>query len=112
MAALLLTEWEIGQRLADAYLFRASEHYGPEQRIFQFAQSKTDEKVSIPVGDRLAAMLEFILEGGRLSTCSGMRGPLVRGDEPSMGALRRTISRRRNCSPRSVVGRSRQAVGY
>lgn len=66
MAALILMEWEIGQRLTDAYMFRVGEHYLPAEGLFQFEQSKTEEKVAIPVSDRLRGILDHILAPGRL----------------------------------------------
>lgn len=58
MAKLLLMEWEIGQRLTDAYLFRYGEEYDPQRGVFSFAQGKTGSKVTIRVSDRLQAMLD------------------------------------------------------
>lgn len=66
MAALILTEWEIGQRLTDAYLFRAGDEYLAAEGLFQFEQAKTAGKVAIPVSDRLRAILTHILDGGHL----------------------------------------------
>lgn len=66
MAALILTEWEIGQRLTDAYLFRVEHEYLPAEGLFQFAQSKTAERVSIPVSERLRGILDGILTDDRL----------------------------------------------
>lgn len=69
MAALILTEWEIGQRLTDAYLFRFGEHFERQDAppgCFAFDQSKTDEPVTIPVSDRLRAMLLWFKEQGQL----------------------------------------------
>ncbi len=66
MAALILMEWEIGQRLTDAYLFRAGAEYLSAEGLFQFEQSKTDEKVAIPVSDRLRGILDHVLKGGDL----------------------------------------------
>lgn len=62
MAALILMEWEIGQRLTDAYLFRAGAEYLPAEGLFQFEQAKTAAKVSIPVSDRLRAILGHLCE--------------------------------------------------
>lgn len=66
MSALLLMEWEIGQRLTDAYLFRAGAEYLPAEGLFQFEQSKTAEKVAIPVSDRLRGILAHVLSDGDL----------------------------------------------
>lgn len=66
MAALILMEWEIGQRLTDAYLFRVGEQYKPAEGVFSFEQSKTEANVTIPVSDRLRAVLDGILTPERL----------------------------------------------
>lgn len=66
MAALILMEWEIGQRLTDAYLFRAGAEYLPAEGLFQFEQSKTAEPVSIPVSERLRGILGHLLADGDL----------------------------------------------
>lgn len=66
MAALILMQWEIGQRLTDAYLFRRGEHYNAAAGLFEFEQDKTAEKVAIPVSDRLRAILGHLLADGRL----------------------------------------------
>lgn len=63
VAALILTEWEIGQRLTDAILWtRASrpmqQGYHAEEGAFRFSQSKTKGTVAIPVSERLRAVLE------------------------------------------------------
>lgn len=41
LAAIILTEWEIGQRLADTVLFRRGAEYLRDQGVFSFDQSKT-----------------------------------------------------------------------
>lgn len=67
LAALILTEWEIGQRLTDARLFRGirdakggirAAEYDFKSRAFRFWQSKTQSYVTIPVSARLGDMLE------------------------------------------------------
>lgn len=58
MAKLLLMEWEIGQRLTDAYLFRYGEEYDPVRGVFAFRQGKTASKVTVRVSERLQAMLD------------------------------------------------------
>lgn len=60
LAALMLTEWEIGQRLTDTRMFRWGGEYKPEERAFKFWQEKTDSWVTIPVSDALAGLLEAI----------------------------------------------------
>lgn len=60
LAAIILMEWEIGQRLTDAILFRRGAEYRPAEGMFSFSQSKTAENVSIPVSDRLRAVLAHI----------------------------------------------------
>lgn len=71
MAALLYTQWEIGQRLTDCYLFRYGEEYAGGR--FAFEQSKTEERVSFPVSARLQGLLaanrrpgkEYLFEDAR-----------------------------------------------
>lgn len=63
VAALILTLWEIGQRLTDAVLFmRAGRPEAPGyhagEAMFRFRQSKTGEQVAIPISDRLNQVLE------------------------------------------------------
>jgi site-specific recombinase XerD len=60
LAALMLTEWEIGQRLTDTRMFRWGGEYKPEERAFKFWQEKTGNWVTIPVSDALAGLLEAI----------------------------------------------------
>lgn len=57
MEKLLLMEWEIGQRLTDAHLFRYGEEYGLARGVFSFAQGKTGSKVTVRVSNRLQVML-------------------------------------------------------
>ncbi len=66
MAALMLMEWEIGQRLTDAYLFRAGAEYLPAEGLFSFDQEKTGNPVSIPVSDRLRGILDHVSADGQL----------------------------------------------
>lgn len=58
IAALIFMEWEIGQRLTDARLFRRGAEYQPEDGAFRFWQSKTRSYVTIPVSDDLQAVLK------------------------------------------------------
>lgn len=60
IAALIFTEWEIGQRLTDARLFRRGADYVPADGAFRFWQSKTRSYVTIPVSDDLQAVLAAI----------------------------------------------------
>lgn len=64
LAAIILMMWEIGQRLTDAIVFRRGAEYLPAEGLFSFSQSKTAENVSIPVGDRLRAVLAHIKVDG------------------------------------------------
>lgn len=64
LAAIILTEWEIGQRLTDVVLFRRGGEYLPAEGVFSFSQSKTAENVTIPVSDRLRAVLAYIKRDG------------------------------------------------
>lgn len=66
LAAIILTEWEIGQRLTDIVLFRRNAEYLPAEGVFSFDQSKTDQGVAIPVSDRLRAILTHIERPGSL----------------------------------------------
>jgi hypothetical protein len=49
LAALIRTQWEIGQRLTDAILWRVEADFRPVEGVFRFWQSKTGEYVTIPV---------------------------------------------------------------
>lgn len=68
IAAMILTEWEIGQRLTDVLLFRGARDWRPglaaeydvKGRAFRFHQSKTRSYVTIPVSARLGNMLEAV----------------------------------------------------
>lgn len=64
LAAIILTEWEIGQRLTDVVLFRRGADFLPAEGLFSFAQSKTAENVTIPVSDRLRGVLAHIKRDG------------------------------------------------
>lgn len=66
LAAIILMEWEIGQRLTDAIVFRRGAEYKPAEGMFSFSQSKTAENVSIPVSDRLRAVLAHIRRDGSM----------------------------------------------
>lgn len=66
LAAIILTEWEIGQRLTDIVLFRRGAEYLPKEGVFSFEQSKTQQPVAIPVSDRLRAILAMIERPGSL----------------------------------------------
>lgn len=66
LAALILTEWEIGQRLTDVVLFRRGAEYLPAEGVFSFDQSKTGAPVAIPVSDRLRGILADIERPGSL----------------------------------------------
>jgi hypothetical protein len=58
MAALIETEWEIGQRLTDARLFRHGEHFVND--VFRFWQSKTNSYVTVPISRRLCEMINAV----------------------------------------------------
>jgi hypothetical protein len=72
IAAVILTEWEIGQRLTDAILFRSTgaganaAEYSAAEGVFRFWQSKTASYVTIPVSERLRAVLAAIRVEGSL----------------------------------------------
>lgn len=57
LAAMIWTQWEIGQRLTDVCLFRYGGQYSDNEGLFSFQQSKTEAKVSIPISERLGALL-------------------------------------------------------
>lgn len=58
LAAMIWTQWEIGQRLTDACLFRRGREYLPDQGLFSFQQSKTSNPVDIHISERLRSLLE------------------------------------------------------
>lgn len=60
IAAMILTEWEIGQRLTDVRLFRLGGEYSDNEGAFRFWQSKTESYVTIPVSERLQHMLRAV----------------------------------------------------
>lgn len=62
LAALLLTEWEIGQRLTDTRSFRWKAEYQPEDGAFRFWQEKTQQYVTVPVSDALRGLLDCIYD--------------------------------------------------
>jgi integrase len=64
LAAIILTEWEIGQRLTDVVLFRRGAEFLPAEGVFSFSQSKTAENVAIPVSGRLRGVLAHIKRDG------------------------------------------------
>lgn len=66
LAAIIPTEWEIGQRLTDVVLFRRGGEYLPKEGLFSFDESKTAQPVAIPVSDRLRAILAIIERSGSL----------------------------------------------
>lgn len=66
LAAMIWTEWEIGQRLTDVCLFQLGRQYSANQRMFSFEQSKTDAPVDIPVSERLGALIEACRVEGTL----------------------------------------------
>lgn len=66
VAAIILMEWEIGQRLTDAIAFRRKAEYLPAEGLFSFDQSKTGNPVAIPVSDRLRGVLAHIERDGSM----------------------------------------------
>jgi hypothetical protein len=67
IAAMILTQWEIGQRMTDARLFRRGAEYQPPadgrmHGAFRFWQEKTQSYVTIPISQRLEGMLEAIYD--------------------------------------------------
>jgi len=66
LAALMLTEWEIGQRLTDTRLFQWGNQYEPADGVFRFWQEKTRSYVTIPVSDALRGLLDAVRYPGSL----------------------------------------------
>lgn len=66
LAAMIWTEWEIGQRLTDVCLFQLGRQYSANRRMFSFEQSKTDAGVDIEISERLADLLEACRVEGSL----------------------------------------------
>jgi len=64
LAGVIMMEWEIGQRLTDAILFRRGAEYEAAEGVFRFWQSKTNSYVTIPVSDRLRAILAHLKRDG------------------------------------------------
>lgn len=69
LAALIRTEWEIGQRLTDVRLYRRGKvgsgaQYNPEDGVFRYWQSKTNSYVTIPISPGLQAILESVAVDG------------------------------------------------
>ena len=60
LAVLILTMWEIGQRLTDAIAFRRGAEYSAAEGMFRFRQSKTAAYVTVPVSDHLRGFLAAI----------------------------------------------------
>jgi len=64
IAAMILTLWEIGQRVTDARRFRHGAEY--QGGVFRFHQSKTSSYVTIPVSQQLQTLLEAVRLPGSL----------------------------------------------
>lgn len=60
IAAMILTQWEIGQRLTDVRTFRWGAEYKPDDGAFRFWQEKTQAYVTIPVSGPLRGLLEAV----------------------------------------------------
>lgn len=63
LAAMILTQWQIGQRLTDCRMFRRGKPGSPaeyQDGVFRFYQSKTTSYVTIPVSATLRALLDEI----------------------------------------------------
>ena len=58
LSAIILTLWEIGQRLTDVIRFEHDEDYFGQAGEFRFRQSKTNQPVAVPVSERLRAILK------------------------------------------------------
>lgn len=82
LAALIRTEWEIGQRLTDAILWRVDADFRPDTGVFRFWQSKTGEYVTIPVSDACRAAIEAAMIDGSLylfNDACRLPGPYIEG---------------------------------
>jgi hypothetical protein len=64
IAAVILLEWEIGQRLTDVREFRPGAEYDVKTGVFSFEQSKTGSKVTLAVSIKLRTLLAGASEGG------------------------------------------------
>lgn len=82
IAALIFAEWELGQRLTDARLFRRGAEYLPEDGAFRFWQSKTKSYVTIPVSEELQHMLAAVADPDSLYLFPDRGGPW---DEQRLG---------------------------
>lgn len=63
LAAMILTQWQIGQRLTDCRMFRrgkAGSGAEYQDSVFRFWQSKTNQYVTIPVSPALNVLLDQI----------------------------------------------------
>lgn len=60
VAAMMMAEWEIGQRLTDVRGFRWGGEYRPDDGAFRFWQAKTEAYVTIPVSAELRGLLEAV----------------------------------------------------
>jgi hypothetical protein len=66
LAALMLAEWEIGQRLTDVRMFRRGGEYLADEGVFRFWQSKTSSYITVPVSSDLRALLDILQDEGSL----------------------------------------------
>lgn len=62
LGALIMTQWEIGQRLTDAILWRHGADY--QDGVFRFRQSKTGAYMTAPVGPEVAKVLAACTKDG------------------------------------------------
>lgn len=66
LAAMIVTGWEIGQRVTDLRMFRLGAAYSDNEGAFRFYQSKTESYVTIPVSDYCAALIRACRVSGSL----------------------------------------------
>jgi site-specific recombinase XerD len=66
IARIILMEWEIGQRLTDARLFRPGAEYDATDGAFRFWQEKTDSYVTLRVSLKLRNLLAEASREGAL----------------------------------------------
>ncbi len=66
IARIILMEWEIGQRLTDARLFRPGTDYDATGGVFRFWQAKTENYVTLRVSTKLRLLLDDACREGDL----------------------------------------------
>lgn len=80
IAAMILTLWEIGQRVTDARRFMDGKEY--KDGMFRFWQSKTESYVTIEASEKLQALIEEVRDPDSLYLFTDRGGPW---DEQRLG---------------------------